>query len=293
VICLLPFRFSLAETAFVGWVGLRGAVSIFLASVPMLTGMQHAEFFFNVAFAVVIASLVVQGWTVAPVARWLDVTLPRVHHPVSRVELDLPGQLEYEIVGYEVPADGAILQQAAPPAWARLLLIARGERVLAPGEAGALRPGDYAYLLAPPWRAHLLDRLFAPSDEIAESDRDFFGEFVFGGEVRLAVLAALYGLPAPADAADSTIAEFFRERMSEHPVVGDRLPLGGSALIVRELDGDRVTQVGLRLEAPARPHRFAWLRRLLDRRLRREAPGAAPPAAASGASLREDPSESR
>ena len=52
-LCLAPFRFSRREKLFISWVGLRGAVGIFLASIPLLVGMKDAQFYFDVVFVVV------------------------------------------------------------------------------------------------------------------------------------------------------------------------------------------------------------------------------------------------
>src|SRR6195952_3672013 len=68
-LCLAPFRFNWREKAFVAWVGLRGAVAIFLASIPMLVNLPNASVYFDVAFVVVIISLLLQGWTLGAAAR--------------------------------------------------------------------------------------------------------------------------------------------------------------------------------------------------------------------------------
>jgi NhaP-type Na+/H+ and K+/H+ antiporter len=69
--CLLPFGFNLRETAFASWVGLRGAVPIYLSIIPGLADPHRDERLFASIFILVIASLVVQGWTVGSAARLL------------------------------------------------------------------------------------------------------------------------------------------------------------------------------------------------------------------------------
>src|SRR5262249_52954724 len=70
-VCLLPFGYSGRETAFVSWVGLRGAVPIYLTIVPVLAGVHNGNALLGAVFGVVIAALVVQGWTISPAARLL------------------------------------------------------------------------------------------------------------------------------------------------------------------------------------------------------------------------------
>jgi len=75
-LCLWPLRFTGRQKIFMGWVGLRGAVPIVLALFPLMAQLPDSYRFFNVAFAVVLMSLLLQGTTIARVARWLKVTEP-------------------------------------------------------------------------------------------------------------------------------------------------------------------------------------------------------------------------
>jgi cell volume regulation protein A len=274
-LCLWPFKFSGREVVFVSWVGLRGAVGIFLASVPMLVGLPDAQMYFNIGFVVVLTSLLVQGWSLAWAAYRLKVAVPRRDPPSRRVELDLPGQLEHEMVGYRVAPDCALLSgRGRLPGWARPVLVVRDGHVLAPDQAGPLNVEDYAYYLAPPGRVIRLDWLFAEGAEAKEAERELFGEFTLPGDVPLGPLADFYGLQLSHRLHQRSAAELFSERFDEQPQVGDSLDVGNARLVVRELNEDQVCRVGLKFKktgsalqrSPGRMHRLLKrLRRRPDR----------------------------
>jgi len=247
-LCLLPFAYKARETAFIGWVGLRGAVGIFLASIPLLAQLPDASLYFNVAFVVVLASLLVQGWSLRVAAGWMRVALPRRDPPTRRIELDLPGQLEYEMVGYRVEADSAVLRGGRLPGWARPTLVVRGGGVVTPEQAGGLQAQDYAYFLAPPGNVYRLDWLFAEPQAALEVERAVFGEFRLAGDVPLGALAEFYDLVVPPKHVERTAAELFAERYDGEPQIGDRLRLGQATLVVRDLVDERVATVGLKFE---------------------------------------------
>jgi cell volume regulation protein A len=246
-LALSPFGFTWREKTFVSWVGLRGAVSIFLAAIPTLSGVPGADLYFNVAFVVVLVSLLIQGWTMTPTARRLGIALPRITAPVRRVELDLPGQLELEMVGYPVESDSAVVNGATVPAWARSAFVIRNKTIVQPGEAGTLRAGDHAYFLVQPERAAKLDALFAPHTELLTTNEPFFGEFEFAGNVSLRDIAGFYGLTLEAETADMTLAALFAARFDNAPEVGDHLPLGGATLIAHDIVDGHVTRAGLQV----------------------------------------------
>ncbi len=262
-LCLLPFKFTRKETWFISWVGLRGAVSIFLAAIPRLANLPNAEIYFNVAFFVVLVSLLVQGWSITLAARRLGMALPRTVASVQRAELDIPGQLEHEMVGYPIIPESRAAAGELPPSWARPMLVVRDGKLLDPHEAGPLTDGDYAYFLAPIHQVQGLDGLFAEASEKTTPD---FGEFVFSGDVPIASLAMLYGLSVDDTEQKQSLAALIAERFDGQPQVGDRLPLGDATLLVRGMEEGVITRVGLLLgveDAPKPPPPgLAWLWRM-------------------------------
>jgi cell volume regulation protein A len=271
-LCLSPFRFSWREKTFISWVGLRGAVGIFLGSIPLLVGVPNAQVYFDIAFVVVLTSLLIQGWSIAWAARTLHIALPRHDHMPRRVELDLPGQLEQEIVGYPVPANSPYLRRGLLPSWARPTLVVRDQKILSPAEAEPVRQGDYIYLLAPPEKAQALDRFFVNMPPPAVPDPRLLGDFFVPGETTLGALAELYGLEvAPEDRA-TTLAAHFEAKLKRAPKQGDTLPLRPIAVVAHRVQDGHVTSVGLRLaddepvEPASRWGRFKQsVRRLLAR----------------------------
>ena len=244
-LCLLPMRFRPRDVAFISWVGLRGAVSIFLSAVPILIGLPNAQLYFNVAFFVVIVSLILQGWTLPLAARKLRQTVPRSAPHVARVELDLPGQLDLEMVGYPIGKDSHAFAITTLPKWARLVMVVRKGRVIQLDDPHELRAGDYAYFLAPPLKVHSLDRVFAST---AEQTAPPGSEFALRGDAPVAVVDDMYGLGASADERAMTVAQLFADRFDTTPEVGDVLTLGNAHLVVRGLEDDAVARAGLQFD---------------------------------------------
>jgi cell volume regulation protein A len=249
---LAPFRFPWREQLYIGWVGLRGAVPIVLALFPMIYGLKDAYLYFTAAFFIVLVSLMLQGWTIGPAARLLNLEVPPSVEPTQRVSLDTPGHYEHEIVAYEVrPGSLAALREASalqlPEGMQLMALLREGlPQPLAPGVR--LNPGDFVYILAEPQRLRELNKLFDPhrAPDRLEEHR-YFGDFVLNGEAVLGDLADVYGIEVPADARHKTLAQYLGERFHGRVVVGDRASLGHAQLVVREISAGLPARVGLKL----------------------------------------------
>jgi len=250
LISLLPFRIPWREQIYVAWVGLRGSVPILLATFPLLAGVGHAGLVFNIAFFIVIVSLVVQGWTVAPAARLLQLQLPRQSALVQRVDLDLPGQRGYEVVSYRLAANSSLVglkpKNLALADTSRVICIARHGHVLRYKDWGALRAGDYISLLAEKDEIPELDELFKSTKPDTTAEQRFFGEFQIDPAAPTDALREAYGVELPEAASGKTVAAFLGEVLPR-PVVGDRLRLGDMELVVKKMEGEQVAEIGLRL----------------------------------------------
>jgi cell volume regulation protein A len=255
-LCLLPFRFPWREQLYIGWVGLRGAVPIVLALFPMMYGVENAHAYFNVAFFVVLVSLLAQGWTIAPAARRLRLEVPPVPEPLQRVALDVPGHYGQELACYHVApgslAAGREVASLRLPAGLQLAALVREDRPQPLEAALRFQAGDYAWFVGEASAAADIGRLFhLPQARAHLDEQHYFGEFELSGEARVDEVAEAYGIAVPPSAGGRTLAEHFARAFHGRPSVGDTLPFGAAMLVVRSVESARVARIGLRL--PPRP----------------------------------------
>lgn len=254
-LCLLPFDYTQRETGFVAWVGLRGAVSILLAILPILGNLENGQLYFNTTFIVVMVSLAIQGWTVKPIARRLGQIVPPQIGAIDKLELDLPGTANHELLVYRVVADSPVLRGERIPRWARPSLVIRDGKSMRYQYAGRLRENDQVYLFIAPGYSRLLDRLFASKVAVSENDNEFFGTFTIAPSRTGEELDAAYGPGLLSKAEKSmTIAELMEQRLGGKLDYADRVKIGRIVLIVRQTDEHgHATMIGVSLEpvAPA------------------------------------------
>jgi cell volume regulation protein A len=182
----------------------------------------------------------------------LQLELPPTTGRVQRTELDIPGQQEMELVGYRLAENTPVVREAwssfrLPPT-ARLVAHLRGGRLLETLEILDLRSGDHLYIMVAPADLPDLDRLFVAA-EVPErlSERSVFGEFALNGTAQLGAVAMAYGADVPPEHQGLTLEEFLRAQLPAEPVVGDAVDLDRVRLVVREMEGARITRVGLKL----------------------------------------------
>jgi cell volume regulation protein A len=166
---LAPFRYPAREQLFIGWVGLRGAVPIVLATFPVLAGAPGATRIFDLVFFIVVASAIVPGGTVAWAARRLGLHSPEPPAPqaVLAIESRVPlrGELLSFYIDEAVAVCGVPLKEVDFPEGASVVLVVRGEELVPPKGSTVLRPGDHAYVIARPEDRPVIQLMFGRSEE--------------------------------------------------------------------------------------------------------------------------------
>jgi len=126
---------------FVAWAGLRGAVPIILATIPLINGVPRAQEIFNLVFFVVLTSVLIQGTSLGWMAKALSVKAPTATpdpelRPASGRDL-----LELQI-GEDSPACGQQVVELGLPSTALIVLLSRDGQSYIPRGATVLQPGD-------------------------------------------------------------------------------------------------------------------------------------------------------
>ncbi|EJL3958961.1 potassium/proton antiporter [Vibrio parahaemolyticus] len=248
---LLPFKsFTPREKWFVSWVGLRGAVPIILAVFPMMAGLPDAQLYFNLAFFVVMVSLIVQGGTLTKAMSLAKVELPPRPEPISRTGVEIYPTSEWELFIYRLKADkwciGEPLRSLSMPEGTRIAAVFRNQELLHPSGSTRLEEDDTLCVLAQEKDLAALSLLFSEAPEKASLTR-FFGDFFLDIEVKLADVAMMYGLNLGDELQDKTLSNIVEEQLGSTPVLGDQFEWQGLQWVIADVVDHQVTKVGLRL----------------------------------------------
>ncbi|WP_337841381.1 potassium/proton antiporter [Rheinheimera sp.] len=247
---LLPFRsFKLKERLFISWVGLRGAVPVILAVFPLMAGLEHAHLFFNVAFFIVLVSLLIQGTTLSLAAQKAKVVVPPMPMPVSRAGINVHLTSQWEIFVYKLGAEkwciGAELRELNMPENTRIVALFREQMLLHPSGSTTLLEGDILCVMAHDADLPVLGRMFSETPQ-RNFDFGFFGDFMIEGNARLTDMALFYALDLAGMDKFDNIGDLLTELVGGKPVVGDTCQWSNMLWTIAELDNGKVKKIGVK-----------------------------------------------
>ncbi|GAA4717113.1 potassium/proton antiporter [Phytohabitans rumicis] len=151
VVSATPFRVGLRDQAFLSWAGLRGAVPIVLATVPLSAQVPGATRLFDVVFVLVVIFTLVQASTLGPVARLLGITAPAEAAEI-RVETAPLDRMQADLLQLEVPPGsrlaGVHLDELRLPVGAAVTLVLRDGVGFVPRPDTRLKVGDSLLIVA-------------------------------------------------------------------------------------------------------------------------------------------------
>ena len=149
-VCVLPFGWRGANVLYASWVGIRGAVPIILATIPIMAGISGAEHVFNIVFFIVVVSTIVPGASIVPLTRKLGLADGAAPTPAAALEMHSRKRLSGEIRIYRIDPSVAVcnakLSEIAFPDNAAVLLVVRGDDLIPARGSTRLQEGDFAYI---------------------------------------------------------------------------------------------------------------------------------------------------
>jgi cell volume regulation protein A len=144
-LCLLPFRkITPRAKLFVSWVGLKGAGPILFALCPVVAGLEGSTEIFNIVFFITLISLLIQGMTLSPMAKWLKLSYDE-EPKVETFGMDIPeemGMLRDHTVTAEDLQLGETLRDMNLPHGIRVMMVRREGKFLVPHGSMKLQEGD-------------------------------------------------------------------------------------------------------------------------------------------------------
>ncbi|WP_367680588.1 potassium/proton antiporter [Candidatus Fukatsuia anoeciicola] len=252
LIGLLPFRsFNLRERFFISWVGLRGAVPVILAVFPMMAGLANAHLFFNVAFFVVLVSLLLQGTTLSFAARKTKLVATSPLTPILQVGFDIDINNQWKQFIYQLSFNKwyviATLYSLGMPKKTNIIALFCDKDLLHLTGKTYLKKEDILYIISHKHDLPILGKLFSQTPSI-QLNQLFFSNFILEIDVNLKDISNIYGLNLEKTIDNQqTLGQFIIHLLSNKPIISNQIEWHGLTYTIAEMDAKHVNKVKIKI----------------------------------------------
>ena len=265
-----PFKFKDREIGFISWVGLRGAVPITLAMLPVMAGIDNAFMLFDIAFGVVVLSLILQGTTIPFMANLFKVRIPNNKDPKEENEVWVSDKASITLYEFEVQA-GAFaigrhpmdISRRISPDEISVFALVRAQQIVVVNEDTKLKHGDSVWYAMRGSHASKIAEIFNDTTLDRKVIDDFYGDWLLSPSVKLGDLPFFTGIMEADSLVDNlqsadddgsksmweqTVAEYVRGSLDTAPVSGDTVAINDEwSLIIKEVDDSgKLRTIGLK-----------------------------------------------
>ena len=250
-LCIKPFfrAYSNKDLFFMSWVGLRGSVPIVLAIYPVFENLDHPQLYFNVAFVVVIVSLLFQGSLIVPLAKILKVCTNAVLSPLTKSDVGIMLSNDFELLNYKIKEpsfEGKTLRVLPFPKGTTVASVFRDGKMIKCHGDTILRVGDIISMIGRDADEQLLNAMF--SHELKEKHQPLYkGDKIYANSTLMSELAKQYDFELTTYEKTLSLGDFMSYHIGGYPLPGDIVNLIKVTLVVVDLEGDKIRRAGLYL----------------------------------------------
>ncbi|GAA0312340.1 potassium/proton antiporter [Psychrobacter aestuarii] len=253
-----PFKFKNREAGFISWVGLRGAVPITLAILPVMSSVQGAFLLFDIAFGVVVVSLILQGMTIPMMADWFRVRIPSHDVPKEEHEVWVSDAASITLYEFEVK-EGAFAIGRHPKDISNsvnvneihVFALVRDEQLIVVEPDTQLEYDDIVWYAMRGDHATEIAKIFNNTKFNRQKMNDFYGDWLLSPNVKIADLPFFKDVQSSV-VWQQTVAEFVLSNLDANPVSGDTVVINEEwSLVIKEVDsGGMLRSIGLKHHQP-------------------------------------------
>ncbi|MFP3457285.1 potassium/proton antiporter [Psychrobacter sp. SIMBA_152] len=270
-----PFKFKDREIGFISWVGLRGAVPITLAILPVMAGIDNAFMLFDIAFGVVVLSLILQGTTIPTMANLFKVRIPTNKDPKEEHEVWVSDKASITLYEFEAKL-GAFaigrhpmgISKGINPDEISVFALVRNQQIVVVDDNTKLKFGDSVWYAMRGNHASKIAKIFNDTTLDRKAIDDFYGDWLLSPSVKLGDLPFFTGIMASEtlvktlktsdeDSAknmwEQTVAEYVKSHLGTAPVSGDTVVISDEwSLVIKEVDDKgKLRTIGLKYQQPS------------------------------------------